>query len=154
MDDSPSRIIELVLPNRGLTTPARMLEQEAPSTCDLIWKRLPIEVATIHGWYSGDELYAVFPWEEGAPPQENTTVCTNAGDLFFYYSPWYHSSAKHSGEIAIFYGHDAIPMGSKDMMPGTLFARIASNNKSFADACESIWTDGSEPLVIRRGGTQ
>ena len=153
MPNSENRVIELVLPKRGLITPARLLEREAPITCASIWKRLPIEEPTIHGWCSGDELYVVFPWEEEVPPRENTTVCTNAGDLFFYYAPWFHSYAKPSGEIAIFYGHDAIPMGSNDMMAGTLFAQIESNNESFAEASEEIWTGGSEPLVIRRGRT-
>ena len=145
-------MIELVLPKRDLTVRARLLEGSAPRTCELVWQKLPIEAPTIHGWYSGSELYTVFPWDGEAPPRENTTVCTDAGDLFFYYAPWYRVAAAASGEIAIYYGRDAIPMGSESMMAGSLFAEIVSDRGVFADTCESIWTEGAETLIVRRGG--
>lgn len=145
------RTIELVLPKRDLVTRARLLEREAPGICQLLWERLPLELFTIHAWYSGCEVYAVFPWSGAAPTRENTTICTDGGDLFFYYSGWYRKDAEPQGEIAIYYDRDAVPMGSDGVMAGTLFATITDNRERFAEACEEIWTHGSETLVIRRG---
>jgi len=150
----PRRTIDLILPKRNIVARARMLETEAPRTCEFIWERLPIESQIIHAWYSGCEVYFHFPWRGVTPPKENTTICTDAGDLFFYYAPWYRADAKPSGEIAIYYDRDAIPMGTAGPMAGSLFAEIFSGRAKFARACESIWTEGSETLLIRRGANR
>lgn len=77
-------------------------------------------------------------------------MCTDAGDLFFYYAPWYSEGSARLGEIAIFYDRDAIPMGGQGPMAGTLFGSIVVNRAPFAAACGSIWREGAETLVIRR----
>jgi hypothetical protein len=147
----PERLIELVLPKRGLVAQARLLEREASRTCRAIWERLPLEAETIHAMVSGCELYFLFPWAEEPPPRENNTACTDAGDLFFYYAPWYGAGASPTGEIAIYYDRDAIPTGGVGLMAGTLFATIVANGAAFADACEAIWHEGAETIIVRRG---
>ncbi len=146
----PERLIELVLPKRNLVAQARLLEREAPSTCRALWERLPLEAETIHALVSGCELYILFPWHGPPPPRENSTVCTDAGDLFFYYAPWYSEGASSTGEIAIYYDRDSIPTGGAGLMAGNLFATIVTQRAAFADACEAIWREGAERLIVRR----
>jgi hypothetical protein len=145
-----ARVIELLLPKRNLVARASLFEREAPRTCQMLWDRLPLVAETIHATVSGCELYVVFPWDELPPPKENVTLCPDAGDLFFYYAPWYAEGARPAGEIAIYYDRDAIPMGSQGMMAGTLFASITRNRAAFAAACEAIWREGAETLILRR----
>lgn len=146
----PERLIELVLPKRDLVVQAHLLEHEAPHTCQALWERLPLEAETIHAMVSGCELYILFPWDGPPPPQENSTVCTDAGDLFFYYAPWYSEGASSTGEIAIYYDRDAVPTGGNGPMAGTLFATIVAERDAFATACEAIWREGAEALIVRR----
>jgi hypothetical protein len=146
-----ARRIELVLPKRRLVAEADLLDDEAPTICEALWQRLPLTAETIHAMVSGCELYILFPWEGEAPPRENDTLATDAGDLFFYYSPWYSPGAASVGEIAIYYDRDAVPTGGDGPMAGTLCATIVTNRRAFADACEAIWREGAETLIVRRG---
>jgi hypothetical protein len=146
----PKREIELVLPKRGLVARAILHENEAPRVCQMLWDRLPLEAETIHATFSGCELYVVFPWIGPPPPKENFTICTDAGDVFFYYAPWYADGAQPSGEVAIYYAREAVPMGGNGVMAGTLVASITDNQAGFADACETIWREGAETLLLRR----
>ena len=59
--------------------------------------------------------------------------------------------ASPTGEIAIYYDRDAIPTGGVGLMAGTLFATIVANRAAFADACEAIWHEGAETIIVRRG---
>jgi len=144
------RLIELVLAKRGVVARARLHQRQAPRTCQLLWDLLPIERESIHAIFSGCELYVVWPWEGEPPPRENFTVCTDAGDLFFYYAPWYHADARPGGEIAIYYDRDAIPTGGDGLMAGCLFATIVENGTAFAAACDAMSYQGAESLLIRR----
>src|SRR5438128_2232055 len=147
------RGVELVFPKRGLVARAALLEDEAPLVCQMLWERLPIEAVTIHATVSGCELYVLFPWDGPAPPKENFTICPDAGDLFFYYAPWYAEGAQRTGEIAIYYARDAVPMGGEGVMAGTLVATLTHEREAFADVCEAIWREGAEPLIIRPAQT-
>lgn len=148
------RRIELVLPKRQLIAEAVLLDAEAPRTCEALWERLPLTAETIHAMVSGCELYILFPWEGEPPPRENDTIATDAGDLFFYYAPWHSQGATSTGEIAIYYDRDALPTGGDGPMAGALFATIVAGRREFADACEAIWREGVETLIVRRGEGQ
>ena len=50
----PDRTIELVLPKRRVVVRARLLEGEAPTVCQLIWERLPLELPVKHGIGPGE----------------------------------------------------------------------------------------------------
>jgi hypothetical protein len=150
-DHAMPRYIELVLARRELVTRARLLDEAAPATCQAIWEVLPIQMPTIHAWVSGNEIYVVFPWERAPVPRENQTQHAQAGDLFYYYAPWYNQNARSSGEIAIYYDRDSQPLGGPGPMAGTLFAVIDEDLPAFTRACEEIWRDGAEQLEIRRG---
>ena len=146
------RMIELALVRRGVVARARLLEREAPRTCQLLWDLLPLELECIHAIFSGCELYVVWPWDGEPPPRENLTACTDAGDLFFYYAPWYHPDARPSGEIAIYYDRDAMPTGGGGLMAGSLFATIVENQPAFAAACDAMSHQGVDTLIVRRAG--
>jgi hypothetical protein len=150
----PERRIELVLPRRGLVAAAALLDDEAPGACQRLWERLPLEAETIHAIVSGCELYILFPWEGAPPPRENQTIAADAGDVFFYYAPWYAAGAAATGEIAVYYDRDALPTGGDGPMAGTLVATIVAGRRAFAEACEAIWREGAETLIVRRGGVR
>jgi hypothetical protein len=142
-------MIELILRQRGVVARARLLERAAPRTCQLLWELLPLELESIHAIYSGCELYVVWPWRGDPPPRENFTACADAGDLFFYYAPWYGAGARPSGEIALYYDRDAIPTGGDGLMAGCLFATIVANRRGFAAACDAMSHQGTDTLLIR-----
>jgi len=146
----PDRVLELFLPKRNLLARAAFLEHEAPHTCQMLWDRLPLQAQTTHVIVSGCELFVLFPWDRPPPPRENFTVCPDAGDLFFFFAPWYSTGAQPAGEIAVYYDRDAIPMGGSGMTADSLFASITQNRPAFAAACEAIWREGAETLILRR----
>ena len=146
------RYVELALPKRNLVARARLLDQEAPQTCQLLWERLPIAAETIHAQFSGCKLYVLFPWDGTPVPRENFTVCTDAGDLFFVWSGWSGPAGAGTVEVAVFYDRDAVPMGANAPHPGVLFATVVDNLSGFAEAGEAIWREGSETLIISRSG--
>jgi hypothetical protein len=59
---------------------ARLLEEKAPKTCDLIWKNLPLEGPAIHAKIAGPEFWFMVPLfqdeiENPAKEQEAGNIC-------------------------------------------------------------------------------
>ena len=62
-----------------------MLDDEAPSVCDLMWNRLPVEHDLIHGMYSGAEVFALLDNPTSAPP-ENMVQLPLPGELLYFWT--------------------------------------------------------------------
>jgi hypothetical protein len=54
-------------------------------------------------------------------------------------------------DLAIFYGRNNCLLGPAGYMPGNVFATVTENLSALAEACESVWREGSagERLVFR-----
>src|ERR1043165_2648654 len=125
----------------GETVLAELLEEEAPSTCNLIWSLLPLEGKAIHGMYSGAEVFTLV---ENALPSfaENLVQLPLPGELLYFYDEGRGATGarKRVGEICFVYGRGVVLRGHEGVpVHATLFARIPGDWKhdwtAFAAGC-------------------
>lgn len=135
---------------------AELLDDEAPNVCQLIWDSLPIESKTIHGMYSGAEVFLMM--EKAQPvPAENMCQLPLPGELLYFYDPSVGAvgNRKPVGELVIVYGrgvvlraHEGIPTQC------ALFARIPGDWKydwqNFAKECRKARWEGPQLLRIEK----
>ena len=57
MASTSRRHIRLTYVATGESVVAELLDDEAPEVCRIVWERLPIEGKTLHGMYSGAEVF-------------------------------------------------------------------------------------------------
>src|SRR5436190_41932 len=92
---------------------ADLLDERAPETCRLIWEHLPLEGRTVHGMYSGPELFIRADHLPPAPP-ENQIHRALPGDVGF----WYQEGGRFYGgpapvaEVVFIYNRGAAIMGA------------------------------------------
>jgi hypothetical protein len=79
-----TRRIEISLGN--VKAIAELLEEEAPQTCEMIWKMLPINGPAMHSAESGREVFVQLPSGTMVEP-ENQTIYEIPSDVFVYYKP-------------------------------------------------------------------
>src|SRR5207245_6832299 len=77
-----ARFMELKLEKRGVSCVARLLDAEAPLTCDIVWNGLPIGGDAWHAKYAMNEVYCLVPPIQGdAPGLEHATTMPIPGDV-------------------------------------------------------------------------
>jgi hypothetical protein len=153
-----ARQIEITLPKRNLSATAQLLEDQAPKTCDAVWKLLekPVESTAIHAIRAGREIYCEIPHLPERIPPENLTIYPLAGEILYFHFPPYmlpSELGKPQGftEFAIYYGRDSVAdCIGVGPTPSNCFATIVSNLKQLAEACERIHLEGAERIVVRR----
>ena len=62
------RKICLTFVNTGESVIAEMLDDEAPEVCRVVWELLPVENKTIHGQFSGAEVFILLDNPQQVPP--------------------------------------------------------------------------------------
>lgn len=155
------REIEIVLPRRGVVARARLLEEEAPLTCDFVWRALerPVEAKTLHAMWSGREVFWYIPEAPDPPPVENHTIYPEPGELMFFYMPrnrlkgvrdFAHLPTHDVYELAVFYGESSLRHYMELGWRGNVFAVLTEGRESFIEACNDIYLSGTEPLLVRR----
>jgi len=113
---------------------ARLLDDKAPKTCDLIWNNLPLESQAFHAKIAGTEIFFMVPLFQDE--QENTTVEQEAGNICFW-------STRQM--IPIFY--DKVP----GLGPTTVWAKITENLKGIQREGRKIWMrEGVKVRISRR----
>ena len=161
-----ARFIEISLEKRGANCLARLLDDEAPQTCDIVWEALPLKGDAWHAKYAMNEVYCLVPPIQGdAPGLENSTVVPIPRDVLYWYFPASHighNFMKERGfenldgvvDLAIFYGRNNFLFNpATGPTPGNIFATIVDNFDEMVTACKDIHHGGSvdEHLVFRRG---
>ena len=155
----PQRRFSIKLRRTGVTAIAEMLEREAPRTCDLLWRALPITTTICHGRRSGAEVYFLIDPLIENPGKENATIFPIPGDVTFaWFPPGYREMPRHVTvdvthglfDVLIFYGRDSQPISPEGPTPVNLFATIVEGLPDFAAACESIWLDGCDQVTLAR----
>ena len=148
------RRIRLTFVDTGESALAEMLDEEAPEVCRLVSDLLPQESRTVHGQYSGAEVFILVDQPRPAPP-ENLTQIPLPGEIFYFYDGGGNvtSGRKPAGEICIVYGRGVILRGPEGAPTyASLFARIPGDWKydwrEFASACRSVRHDGPRRLRI------
>ena len=133
---------------------ADLLEDRAPNTCRLIWEHLPLEGRTVHGMWSGPELF-IRSDHLPAAPAENQIHRTVPGDVGFWRQEGgqFHSGAQTMAEVLFIYGRGAAIMGP-DGQPTwvNLFARIRPEGaERFYETARKVRTEGPQTLRVERG---
>jgi hypothetical protein len=157
------RRIEIWFRKRNVRAVAVLLEDLAPRTCEAVWKSLPQEGDTYHAKYASNEVYTLVPPLAENPGPENTTIYPIPGDVCYFYFPTGYPVPKDAREmqqthgaivdLAIFYDRNNLLLSpASGYVPGNVFATITEGLPKLAEACESIWREGSigERLAFHR----
>ncbi len=159
-----ARYIEIVLEKRDVHCAARLMDDEAPRTCDAVWDALPQTGGVYHAKYASNEIYAlVSAFAEEEPGPEHRTIVPACGDvMYFYLAPGVAlpSDARHlirDGrgviDLAVFYDHYNLLLSPREGLgPGNVFARIVRNMEAVTEAGHNVWREGfaGEQLTYRR----
>lgn len=142
--------------SNGESVVAELLDQEAPAVCEYIWSLLPVEGQTIHGMYSGAEVFLLLDHPQAAA-RENMVHIPLPGELLYFYDDGSGGVGRRGpvGEICLVYGrgvrltgHEGVPAHA------SLFARIPGDWKydwtEFAKACRKSRWEGPQLLKIER----
>ncbi len=148
------RTLLLTFVEDGATAVADLLDERAPRTAQMIWDHLPLEGRTVHGMFSGPEL---FIRADHLPPQpaENQIHRALPGDMGFWFQEGgrFHSGPTPVGEVVFIYNRGAAIMGP-DGQPTwvNLFARIReTGSEAFYAVARSVRYEGPRTLRIERG---
>jgi len=150
------RKLQLTFPATGESVRAELLDDEAPGVCQLVWDSLPIEGKTIHGMYSGAEVFVMLEPPEPAPA-ENLCQLPLPGELLYFFDPSTGAAGakKPVAELVIVYGR-GVTLRAHEGVPThcALFARIPGDWKydwpDFAKACRKSRWEGPQVLRIER----
>lgn len=149
-----ARTLVLRFVEENVTAVADLLEERAPETCRMIWEHLPLEGRTVHGMYSGPELF-IRTDHLPVVPAENQIHRPLPGDMGFWLQEGgrYHAGAQPMSEVVFIYGRGAAIMGA-DGQPTwvNMFAQIrAEGSGPFYEAARKVRTEGPRTLRIERG---
>jgi hypothetical protein len=129
---------------------AELLESDAPRTCDLVWKMLPLEGKTGHTIESGKEVFMILSTEPQLIP-ENQTIYEIPGDVVIYYKPTIPPPAEPAKPVISFiYERDAQIRSMHGPVPVNLFARITDGLSRLGDEAVRMRTQGYEKMRITR----
>src|SRR5262245_52790658 len=150
------RKIRLTFVKTGESVLAEMLDDAAPEVCRIVWDMLPVEHRTIHGQYSGAEVFLLLDKAQPAPP-ENLAQLPLPGELLFFYDASRNvlNPPKPIAEICIVYNRGVILRAAEGTpTQASLFARIPGDWKydwtAFRDACRQSRMEGPQALRIER----
>src|SRR2546423_4186681 len=80
-----SRLMTITLEKRGVSCVARLLDAEAPRTCEVLWQALPQGGDAYHAKYARNEVYTMVPRFAAVEPGiENPTVTPISGDVVYF----------------------------------------------------------------------
>lgn len=99
---------------------ADMLEDKAPTTCQMIWDMLPYENEILHVKWSGNVFYT-FSTIDLCEAECSRVFGVVPGDIV--YNPHVHDAAEHPHEISFVYGEAAMYTVSGTAI-SNLFAKI------------------------------
>ncbi|HWB52982.1 MAG TPA: DUF3830 family protein [Tepidisphaeraceae bacterium] len=147
------RKVRLTFVEIKLSVEAEMLDDEAPNVCKMVWDLLPVQGKTLHGMYSGAEVFVMM--DKGYPhPQENLCQLPLPGEVLFFYDGMSSvaNSKIPSSEICFVYNRGVV-LRSPEGVPThlSLFARVPGDWKydwvDFRNACRKCRVEG--PLTLR-----
>ncbi len=159
------RFMTISLAKRGVSCVARLLDEDAPRTCNALWDALPQGGEAQHAKYARNEVYTIVPrFAPAEPGMENPTVTPIPGDVvYFPFSEGMLDLAFRQDQgltgqpgvvdLAIFYGRNNLLLnGDIGWVVGNVFATIVDGLDEMAVACHDVWRSGSvgERLVYAR----
>lgn len=149
-----ARQIRITLETRGVSCIARLLEDEAPRTCDHVWNALPQVGNATHAKYASNEVYTLVQTFDGTEPGlEHSTVTPQSGDVvYFNFEAGILPDATRAQwglegptfvDLAIFYGRNNLLLNpATGFVPGNVFATIEEGFAEMAAACQDLFVNG------------
>lgn len=136
-------------PSENISVTVELLDDQAPNTCEGIWRHLPLSGPTVHGIYSGSEA-VLFLDSSIKLPEENITSRVVPGDIGYTFIPGgkYVDIPNDIAEIAIFYGRDAQPMMPDGPWPVNIFGRVIEGLDDLARVCRSLRWEGAKTATV------
>lgn len=165
---SPRRI-RISFVKRGVACVARLLEEEAPATCEVVWAALPKGGPAKHAKYASNEVYCLVPpFATIEPPLENPTIIPSRGDVLYFDFPsgMLDTASRaalglrdaHFIDLAVFYDRNNLLLNpGTGFVPGNVFAIIEENLEGMAAACRDFFRglqDGEELLFERESESE
>ncbi|MGI8906390.1 MAG: DUF3830 family protein [Candidatus Sumerlaeaceae bacterium] len=151
-----ARKIRLSFPATGEAVVADLLDDEAPALCQMIWDRLPLEHKSIHGMYSGAEIFAVLDNPQPAP-NENLVHLPLPGEILYFFdnSRNVTNVRPEVAELCIVYNRGVSLKGPEGAPTvAGLFARIPGDWKhdwiDFQKGCRRVRHEGPQTLRVER----
>ncbi len=161
-----ARFISITFTKRDVSCRARLLDDQAPRTCAVVWDALPVSGQAYHAKYARNEVYTLLA-PLGTPGRENPTVTPIPGDVCFFGfdaaeigNPAYGyaegaqaHSTQGATDLAIFNGRNNLLInGDAGWVPGNVFATIEDGLSEMAAACGDLWMAGAigEQLAFAR----
>jgi hypothetical protein len=143
--------ITLSFPKENVSATAELLTDAAPETCRFVWLNLPVEGRTIHGMYSGAEIF-VFVDPPTPVEAENLVNMPLPGEILYYYQEnVYADSTEPFAEICVIYGRNVQLRGAGGIPTfASLFARMVGDWSEFAAVCKRVRYEGPKLLKITR----
>ena len=150
------RHIRLTFVGTGESVVAEMLDDEAPQVCQLVWELLPQENKTMHGQFSGAEVFILTDKAQPAP-RENLTQLPLPGEILYFFDGGGSVTGgnRQYAEICVIYNRGVVLRGAEGVPShACLFARIPGDWKydwqPFAQACRRVRQEGPQRLRIER----
>lgn len=161
-----ARYIQIALRQRGVSCRARLLDAEAPRTCDAVWSHLPLEGEVYHAKYARNEIYTFVPPLTAEPlVLENPTVTPIPGDVCCFDFSAGHLPAASYGydeqagqgaagrdrvvDLALFYGRNNLLLnGDVGFVPARVFAAVTDGLDDMAVAANDVWRAGAVGEVL------
>jgi hypothetical protein len=134
---------------------AKLLDEDAPKTSDLVWQALPLEGQAFPSIVGGAEVFVLLPRSINAP-MENQTIYPTPGDLTFYLQPtaYLHrpatGSERHREVIGFVYGRDAQIYGPIGPLPLNVFGTVTEGLEDLAKEIVRMRREGFGPLALSR----
>ena len=132
-----------------LSVTARLLDAEAPVTCQRLWAELPYSDQAVHSIWSGlvlqGEGHPILGLDVGRYPLiENPVVFLATGDVVVW---------PQDGTVSIAYGPSRFRWLAQDWVV-TKVAEIEGDLAPFAAAAYRVMFEGARTLSMSRGGSQ
>lgn len=146
--------MRIIFPEDRVEALARLNVEDAPVTCEVISRALPINGRAIHDIWSGQVVFTfleptkVIPFE--AVPRSGAIL---PGDVFYWYAPENYLHGRPYGrngysEIAIAYGRDCFPMSTRGAKRVNVFATIIEGLEDIVEVCNNMIYKGEKRLFL------
>jgi hypothetical protein len=159
-----TRYVEIMLEKRHIRCVARLLDEEAPKTCEAVWRALPLGGDIFHAKYASNEIFTLVPvLGDIAPGNENRTITPIPGDVMYFHLPpgtrlpaqalSLYQEGKGVVDLAVFYDRNNLLLSpSEGFTPGNVFGTIVRGLDDMKSAGHSIWREGAvgDKLVFKR----
>jgi hypothetical protein len=155
----PGRQLYLRFASTGTQGVIDLYEENAPVTCDTIWKALarPITVTMFHAMFAGPEIMTGLPpeaqtFDPHSVPCENQTCTPAKGEMLWYYQGKnvMKGLTDELWELGMFYDHGGRTFGPLGWTPVNILGIMREGIEDIARECRGMRLTGAKEVEIGR----